>query len=277
MKNTIVSIFINMIMWVLKLFKRTQRQKFARILAKLIFKSSKKTQKRAVSNITLALPNLTETQVEKLALESYKNIVCGVLECFWLDELDIDMECDESTLQLLHHEDGAAVATMHMSCYEIAPVAIERLVGKVTTMSKIPSFVKSAADIYKKSNIMVIDAKNSNAFMQLLQATKEKDVICLHADHFSKNVPVKFFGRATSAPSGIAMVSAYQKVPLLICYAILQKNGRYKVVLETINSGQVENNTQAITQAMDAIYHRFEEIIKAHPKQWYWSYNRWRS
>jgi KDO2-lipid IV(A) lauroyltransferase len=266
-----------MIIWVLKLFKRTQRQKFARILAKLIFKSSKKTQKRAVSNITLALPNLTETQVEKLALESYKNIVCGVLECFWLDELDIDMECDESTLQLLHHEDGAAVATMHMSCYEIAPVAIERLVGKVTTMSKIPSFVKSAADIYKKSNIMVIDAKNSNAFMQLLQATKEKDVICLHADHFSKNVPVKFFGRATSAPSGIAMVSAYQKVPLLICYAILQKNGRYKVVLETVNSGQVENNTQAITQAMDAIYHRFEEIIKAHPKQWYWSYNRWRS
>lgn len=266
-----------MIIWMLKSFKRNQRQTFAKILAKLIFKSSKKTRNRAISNITLALPNLTETQVEKLALESYRNIVCGVLECFWLDELDIDIECDESTLQLLHNEKGAAVATMHMSCYEIAPVAIERLVGKVTTMSKIPSFVKSAADIYKKSNITVINAKDSNAFMQLLQATKKKNVICLHADHFSRNISMNFFGRATSAPSGIAMVSAYQKVPLLICYALLQENGRYKVVVETVNSGQVENNAQAITQAMGAIYHRFEKIIKTHPEQWYWSYNRWRS
>jgi lauroyl/myristoyl acyltransferase len=277
MKNTIVSLFINMIIWVVKLFKRTQRQKFAKSIANIIFKSSKKTKKRAISNITLALPQLTKAQVEQLALESYRNIVCGVFECFWLDELDIDIECDEATLQLLHNEKGAAVATMHMSCYEIVPVAIERLVGKVTTMSKIPSFVKSAADIYKKSNITVINAKESNAFMQLLEATKKKNVICLHADHFSKNIPVNFFGRETSAPGGIAMVSAYQKVPLLICYALLQKNGRYKVVLETVNAGQVENDTQAITQAMGAIYQRFEEIIKAHPQQWYWSYNRWRS
>lgn len=266
-----------MIIWILKLFKRNQRQKFAKVLAKLIFKSSLKTRNRAVSNITLALPNLTETQVDKLALESYQNIVCGVLECFWLGELEIDIECDEATLQLISNEGGAAVATMHMSCYEIAPVAIERLVGKVITMSKIPPFVKSATDIYKKSNITVINAKDSNAFIQLIQATKKNNVICLHADHFSKNMQVNFFGRATSAPSGIAIVSAYQKVPLLICYALLQKNGRYKVILETVSSEPVENNTQAITQAMEAIYSRFEEIIKAHPKQWYWSYNRWRS
>ncbi|MGL1955748.1 MAG: lipid A biosynthesis acyltransferase [Colwellia sp.] len=277
MKNTTVSFFINIIVWMLKSFKRTQRQKFARIIATLIFNNSTKTKNRAISNITLALPNLSETQVKKLALESYRNTVFGVTECFWLDELEIDIVCDEATLQLLNNKGGAAVATMHMSCYEIAPVAIERLVGKVITMSKIPPFVKSATDIYKKSNIMVINAKNSNAFMQLLQATKKKNVICLHTDHFSRNIPVKFFGRATSAPCGIAMVSAYQKVPLLICYAILQENGRYQVVLETVNSGSVENNTQAITQAMDAIYHRFEKIIKANPKQWCWSYNRWRS
>ena len=277
MKNTIVSFFINRIICILKLFKRKQRQKFAKFIAKLIFKNAMKTQNRAVKNIALALPNLTETQVEKLALVSYQNIVCGVTECFWLDELEIDIECDEPTLMLLNNEGGCAVATMHMSCYEIAPVAIERLVGKVTTMSKIPSFVKSAAEIYKKSNLMVINAKDPNAFMQLLQATKNKHVICLHADHFSKNIPITFFGRATSAPSGIAMISAYQKVPLLICYALLQENGRYKVVLETVNSGYVENNTQGITQAMGAIYHRFEEIIKVHPEQWYWSYNRWRS
>lgn len=277
MKNSIISFFIFAIISILKLFSRKVRMKFAKSIASLIFNNAKKTRSRAVNNIMAALPHLTLEQADALAFDSYRNIVCGVLECFWLDELDIDIECDEETLELLHSENGAAIATMHMSCYEIAPLAIGRLVGKVTTMSKIPSFVKSAEGIYKKSNISVINSREPNAFMQLLKAAKGQSVICLHADHFSTNVPVNFFSRETSAPSGIAMVSAFQKVPLLICYALLQKNGRYKVYLETVSAMQVENNTQAITEAMENIYLRFEAIIKTNPEQWYWSYNRWRN
>lgn len=277
MKNTLVSALINIIIKCLKLFSRCQRQKFAKAIAKLILNNAKKTRNRAIKNIASALPHLNAAQVKKLAYKSYQNIVCGVLECFWLNELAIDIECDEQTLELLHNVEGTAVATMHMSCYEIAPVAIERLVGRATTMSKIPDFLKSAEDIYQQSNITVINSKDPNAFMQLLQEAKNKSVICLHADHFSTNVTVKFFNRETSAPSGIAIVSAFQKVPLLICYALLQENGRYKVVFETVSTTPVENSTQAITQAMENIYQRFEEIIKAHPEQWYWSYNRWRN
>lgn len=277
MKNSIISAAIYAIIWLLKLFNQKQRQKVAKFIANVILKNAKKTKKCAMNNIALAFPHLSVAEVEVLAFQSYQNIVCGVFECFWLDELEIDIECDEDTLQLLHSEAGAAVATMHMSCYEIAPLVIERLVGNATTMSKIPPFLKSATDIYQRSNIKVINSNTPNAFMQLLQATKAKNVICLHADHFSTNVPVTFFGRETSAPSGIAMVSAYQKAPLLICYAVLQDNGRYKAVLETIAAEKVENNEQAIKQAMDLIYQRFESIISLYPKQWYWSYNRWRN
>ncbi len=277
MKNSLVNMLIYLIISFFKLFSRNQRQKMAKFIARKILRYAKKTKSRAMSNISLALPNLSVTEVEALALESYENIVCGIFECFWLDEVEVDIECDEATLELLHSEKGAAVATMHMSCYEIAPIIIERLVGNATTMSKIPAFITSASDIYKKSNINVINSNAPNPFIELLRATKENNVICLHTDHFSTNVPVTFFGRETSAPSGIAMVSAYQKVPLLICYATLQANGRYKAVLETITKIPIENNELAITQAIGSVYQRFEEIINTHPKQWYWSYNRWRS
>jgi KDO2-lipid IV(A) lauroyltransferase len=276
MKNSIVSALIFSLVWLLKLFTRNQRKKFAIFIATRIFKNAKKARKRAISNIAFAFSSLASAEVEVLALKSYQNIVCGILECFWLDEIEIDIECDELTLQLLHSEAGAAVATMHMSCYEIAPLAIEKLVGNAITMSKIPTFLKSATDIYKKSNIKVINSNQANAFMNLLRATKENGVICLHADHFSTNVPVNFFGRATSAPSGIAMVSAYQKVPLLICYAVMQENGRYKAVLETVSVDYIEYNEHALKQAMASIYLRFEQIISLYPEQWYWSYNRWR-
>jgi KDO2-lipid IV(A) lauroyltransferase len=277
MKNSLANMLINLTIYFFKLFDRSQRQKMAKFIARKILRHAKKTKSRAMSNISLALPTLSAIEVEALALESYENIVCGIFECFWLDEVEIDIECDEATLELLHNEKGAAVATMHMSCYEIAPIIIERLVGNATTMSKIPAFITSASDIYKKSNIKVINSNAPHPFIELLRATKENNVICLHTDHFSTNVPVTFFGRKTSAPSGIAMVSAYQKVPLLICYATLQANGRYKAVLETVTEVPVENNELAITQAIDTIYQRFEEIIRIYPEQWYWSYNRWRN
>jgi KDO2-lipid IV(A) lauroyltransferase len=277
MKNSLINILIYLIISFFKLFNRNQRQKMAKFIARKILHHAKKTKSRAMNNISLALPNLSVIEVEALALESYENIVCGIFECFWLDEVEIDIECDEATLELLHSEKGAAVATMHMSCYEIAPIIIERLVGNATTMSKIPAFITSANDIYKKSNINVINSNAANPFIELLRATKENNVICLHTDHFSTNVPVTFFDRETTAPSGIAMVSAYQKVPLLICYATLQANGRYKAVLETVTEIPVENNELAITQAIGSVYQCFEKIIKTHPEQWYWSYNRWRS
>ena len=277
MKNTIISTCIFVIIAILKLFKRSVRRQFAKFIANLILNHSTKIKQRAMANITQAFPYLTASQVEELTYTSYQNIAFGVLECFWLDELHIDIECEAETLKLLYHKNGAAIATMHMSCYEIAPVGIERLVGQVTTMSKIPPYLKSAKQLYKKSNIDVINSQDNNAFLQLINKTRNKGMVCLHADHFSNNIPVNFFGRKTKAPAGIAMVAAYQKAPLLIAYGLLQDNGRYKLILETVNSGQIGNNTQSISKAVAEIYHRFENIIKADPQQWCWSYNRWRN
>lgn len=225
------------------------------------------------------MPELNKNQVEKLALTSYKNIVFGVFECFWLTELEkkIQITCDEQTLELLHHTNGVSIATMHMSCYELAPFAIQKLLGSVTTLSKIPPFVQSAKACYQRANITVIDKNQPHALLALMTAARKKQAICLHADHYAKEVPISFFSQQTSAPSGAAMLSAYGKSPLLICYCILKEDGHYQVTLETLRSLPVEYNKPAIAQATQALYSRFEQIIRQHPEQWYWSYNRWRN
>jgi lauroyl/myristoyl acyltransferase len=276
MKHQIIDFSIKLFIKTLTCFSRKTRFKFASFIAPLILKISKRTRLRAIANVTNAMPQLTSAQVNDVVIASYKTIVFGVLECFWLDEIEIDIECDENTLMLLNNTKGVSVATMHMSCYELAPFSIQKLVGSATTLSKIPTFIKSAANIYKNANIKVIDKNKPNAFLSLLQASRKNEVICLHADHYATDVDVCFFNQQTKAPSGTAMISAYNKVPLLLCYPVLNDNGRYTVFFETVVDTYVENNPQAIACAVQQIYHKFEAIITQHPNQWYWSYNRWR-
>lgn len=276
MKYQIIDLLVKVLIKTLTFFSRSTRFKFASFIAPLVLKVSKKTRLRAISNVTNALPHLSPTQVNSIVINSYITIVFGVLECFWLDEIEMDIECDENTLRLLHSTNGVSVATMHMSCYELAPFSIQKLIGSATTLSKIPTFIKSAANIYKNANIKVIDKNKPNAFFRLLQASRKNDAICLHADHYATDVDVCFFNQQTKAPSGTAMISAFNKVPLLLCYPVLNDDGRYTVYFETIVDTYVDNNPQAIADAVQRIYQKFEVIITQHPNQWYWSYNRWK-
>lgn len=276
MKSKLAGILAKLLIKGLMSFSRASRFKFAEFIAPIILKVAKKTRNRAIKNVTNAMPELTSEQANNVVIQSYKNIVFGVLECFWLDEVEMDIECDEQTLMLLNNSKGVSVATMHMSCYELPPFSMQKLIGKATTLSKVPTFIDSAQDIYRKANINVIDKNQPNAFLKLLQASRNGDAICLHADHYATDVDVTFFQRPTKAPCGSVMISAYSKVPLLLCYSILNPNGRYTVYFETVVDSYVENTPTAIKKALQKVYQRFEHIILEHPNQWYWSYNRWK-
>lgn len=276
MKHYLLGQIISIVIWLLRQFPRDKRKLFATFCANLILKFAHKTRNRALANITNAMPNLSAAEAKSIVKISYQTIVFGVMECFWLDELPIDIECSESTLELLNSKCGVSIATMHMSCYELVPFAVQSLIGQATTLSKIPPFIKNATDIYHQANITVINKNQQHSLIKLLQTTKTNAAICLHADHYARDVDVTFFNRQTSAPSGPAAISAYSKSPLLIAYPILQSNNRYKVIIETLVDTHVGSTSGEINHAMQCIYHRFEEIISTNANQWYWSYNRWR-
>lgn len=276
MKNALLNLCIRTFVALLRCFSRNVRRRIIFFIAVGILKLAKKTRLRAIKNISNAMPTWSDRKVEKIAFESYQHIVFGVTECFWLEDIEMEIECSEDTLKLLHNPNGCSICTMHMSCYEAAPFAIQKLLGSCTTLSKIPKFISGAKDVYKRANIDVIDKSDPNSFFKLLQASRDCASICLHGDHYADDVDVTFFGQLTQAPSGSAMISAYSKVPLLLCYAILQKNGRYKVQIETVVENHVANNKADIAQAIAQVYARFEVVISTYPEQWYWSYNRWR-
>lgn len=275
LRNTVIDALILVVVGIFRVFPRTSRRTFAFFIAKAIFLLAQRTRKRAMSNIVAAMPNLTQKEAKKIALRSYKNIVFGVLECFWLEELEIEYCFDDEVNQLLASGNGLMVATMHMSCYEIVPFALQRLTQRSTTLSNVPEFASSARQVYEQAGIDCIHKKQPNAFLDLLQALKNHSVVSLHSDHFANDLSVSFFGRKTGAPSGVAMLSAIAKVPLLVGYAVLNRDGKYQVSIELLDS--LSEKVRADPNlTMQHIYQKFEQIILQYPEQWYWSYKRWR-
>lgn len=260
----------------LKALPRSIRQRVVHGLAWLIFSFSEKTKNRAITNIRRALPELSLQGATKMAVTSYKNIVFGLFETFWLHKVNFNYDIDEQSQNLLLSGQALSIATMHMSNFEAVPFALQRLTGRSVTLSNIPSFLISAHKLYQRLGITCFNKKDKSSFLQLLRAIKRNQVISLHSDHYGKDVDVCFFKQKTKAPHGAAMLSAYGNAPLLIAYTVMEASGNYKFVVRTISSVGIDNHRSAIAEATQAIYLHFERAILDYPEQWYWSYNRWR-
>ena len=257
-------------------FKREGRKRIAHVVARLIFTFARKTRRRAINNVTQAFPFITPVEAELLAISAYENIVFGVFECFWLEEVPYQVHMTDEAKALLESKNGLVVATMHMGCYEIVPYVVQKLTGRSTTMSKIPDFIPDGLSVYQQSGIYCVNKKESGGFLKLVNSVKTGDVVSLHSDHYATDTKVRFFGRKTQAPCGAAMLSALTKAPLLIAYGVLDHNDTYQVYFECVEAGGVNPQHNGVEWAMREVYQRFEKIILQFPEQWYWSYNRWR-
>lgn len=255
-----------------------QRQRFAGIVAPLILRLVRRTDARLAANLALALPQLDAAQRRTLALSSYRNICLGVLDTFWLDKLQLDIEFNDSTSRrIIEGGGGASIVTLHMGCYEVVALAVQRLTGRSSTMSNIPSYLNCVQRQYEAVGIECIHKKKPGGFFELIRAARRGAYVTLHGDHYGSDMPVSFFGRPTHAPGGAVMLAALSSKPLLLGYAVLSEAGRYRVVFETLVEHPLPRQPAELQWAMGRVYRRFEQVIRQHPEHWYWSYKRWRT
>ena len=246
------------------------------MIARVIFTLSPKTKKRSIHNLRIAIPDETnDDKIRYLAVTAYQHCVFGVLEVFWFEDVEYTFEMDAATKKLVASGVPLSIATMHLSCCEAVPFALQALTGRVTTVSKVPKLTAGLQSLYEKHGVCCIDKSKAGTFFSLLSKINVNGVICLHSDHFGSDVDVEFFKQKTGAPAGPAMLSAQAKTPLLIAYAVLEKNNTYTIHIETVSLLPVGQSLDAFQFAMQTIYRRFEIIILKYPEQWCWFYKRW--
>lgn len=105
----------------------------------------------------------------------------------------------------------------------------------------------------------------------MTNALKRHEVVALVADRDldGKGVPVTFFGRDTTMPSGPAALALITGSPMIVGAAWRTGRDRFEARAWSIDvqpTGDRHADTAAMTQAMAR---RFEEVIDIAPEQWW--------
>lgn len=264
----------------LLLFPEKVRFKFAEMLAIISYYLIKKRRIIALANIKLAFPEKSETEIVRIAKESYKIMFKGFISTLWIDEYlekNVEIKNIEKLENLIEQKQGVVVALIHMGNMEsnIKPAEKYEIIT-VAKAQRNPYIDKYITDSRKKLNVRIIK-KSRTTSKELLKEIDSKKIIALFSDHRDKGTEVEFFGEKTTSPTGAVNIALKHKMPLVICYNVMNPDNTSTICftdeIELERTEFFKNDVKVNTQKLIS---NMEQIITNYPNQWMWFHDRWR-
>lgn len=238
-------------------------------------------------NLRLAFPDATDTEIEAIARESFRNIATTLVELLYypsLDEKDIrstvEFGDDDVVVRLYEQGKGIILLTSHLGNWELLPIAVHLRTG-------IP-----VSSLYKPQSNLLIDRKIAERRIRfgtriIPMGLSVRDVLrCLHdgeavlmaADQSApkESIRVNFFGRSTPVFQGPALFSLKTGAPLVLSHMVRTKDGGYRLQFLEIPSADLSNTEDGIRELTKRHVAATEEIIREAPEQWMWMHRRWK-
>lgn len=238
--------------------------------------------------------HLTITQKERLAQAFYSHLATSLKETIALRFMNeqqlrkrVEVRGHEHLLNVAAANKGVLVLTGHFGNWEFAPLGgilnfkqfqgqfhfIRRTLGNKT-------IERILFRRYHRAGLHVIPKKNS--LEQVCAALEQNHAVIFVLDQHASlanrdGIAVEFFGKKAGTYRSLASLSRHTEVPVIPAASYRLANGRH--VLEffepipwqdfpTVQEG-LYHNTLAYNQAL-------EQIILAHPEQWWWVHKRWK-
>lgn len=242
----------------------------------------------ALRNLRNAFPEKAESELERIARESFVSVTTAFLELLWFPRLTREQLSEKvaiSNPDLIAEVNacgkGAICLTAHFGNWEMgAQAIINRLV--------IPTHV-----IVKTQSNKLVDKKINDLRMQfggtivpmglsireILRALQRGGAIILAADQTApkESILIEFFGRAVPTFQGPAAFSLKSGALLILFMTVRQSDGRYNLLVEKVPSEDLKSSSEEnVLELTRRQVKMTEDIIRAHPEQWMWMHKRWK-
>ena len=223
-----------------------------------------------------------ETELEKIAAESYRQIAMSFIELLIGPKLQKQihqiMTPRESQLiqGLLQQGKGLITISGHLGSWELQGAAAASILSAPLTVAAVQQtnpYINRF--ITKRRTEMGMQVPGTKEAMKLLvKALRNKQAIGLVADQNAgyTAVYVKFFGKIAATQPGPAQLALKYKAPMLIGAAIRTGPGQFKILSQQVEIK--ENDTlETLTQRHVKI---LEDFIRQYPEQYFWMHRRWK-
>ena len=261
--------------------------RLGRFLGGAVFALSRPFRPRALLNLERVFaPAAPGADLPQIARDSYRNLAVTVLETGRLGRLSdaeflslVDYSpADEATLgSLMARGRGVIFASAHLGNWEMLAGFGPRIGIGLSVLYKAPTnpYLDGFLRRIRGTNRLLDIDRDLPAVLNRLRGGKAVALL-FDENARGRGVRLPFFGFSASTYRGPAYFCLRAGSPILCAYFIRQPSGRHRLllerVIEPIRRGSLDEDILAILKEMNR---SLEEVIRAYPGQWNWTYRRW--
>lgn len=253
-------------------------------LGRAIYRASKKHRYRALSNLELAFPDMSAPDRERLARQVFEHF--GRVTADFLvsakrtrEQLESEMQVEgiEHLDQALELGRGVVMITGHFGNWERQAAYLSYRGHPVTVIqrdARNSQLNQMVQGLREAPGTRVIG--RGDAARPMIERLRKNEIIGILPDQNSDEIFVPFFGKPAGTVLGPGVIAERTGSPVIASWCVWEGFGKYRMIVEPPLVAQPRYDTKG-EGMIRAINASLENIIRAHPEQWLWFHDRWKS
>ena len=243
-----------------------------------------KRHNRAMSNLKLAMPELSTADRMQILMEMWDNLGRTSAEALRLNEIaddpsSITLNFTGEALAIMQSEQPAIFVSLHLGNWEITSIAAEK-------------FNKPMIGVYKKVLNPLVDAavtrlrsrfykgglvsRAPDTVRQITRAIKSGYSVAIMADlRDSHGEFVPFFGIPSRSTQFPALLARLHNLPIIIIRAVRTSPGHFRIDAERLELAEIADRKSDILENTARLQAVLERWIRENPAFWMWGHRRW--
>jgi len=246
--------------------------------------------RRAEEHIRLAMPELPEAEVRRIACESMQSLAMLAIEVLFTPRLIslwswrryVSLDGLAEPLRIMLGREGCIMLTAHYGNWEVLGFTLATLGADIVAVMRpldneyLNDFLMAQRE---PSGLRLLYKKGATRSMS--DVLDDRQALCFIADQNagSKGLFVPFFGRPASTYRSIGLLAIRHRVPIIVgCARRVGNRFRYEVVVNRIiRPADWEHREDELTWITSEFTRAIEEFVRAAPEQYLWIHRRWKS
>ena len=280
MKNFLTYFLLKLISIFFLCFPRIISIKIGYVLGSLIYFIYPKRKQVVQSNLKIAFPNKSKSDLEQLIKKIYRHYTILIIEFLRQQHFNprkIKVHMDEQTKSILSKETGQIFMTAHIGNWEMSiPILSQfKKIAAVVRIQNNSGGDKFIQESRQFNNTKLISMRGSKK--EMMKSLINGKILCLASDQNAKDrgTKVNFFNKSTSVPKGAAYFYYKTKCPIIVGFCILNKDYSYDFKLRTLDidtNNDIENTCIDVNTKYSLL---LENQIKQNPEQYFWFHKKW--
>lgn len=192
----------------------------------------------------------------------------------------VEIEGGEYLDEALSYGKGVVMASVHSGNWELILPTLAALGYPVVAVGKKQRNKDMDRFIYEYRGITGAEVTYSSGVRDIIRLLEQKKIIGLLFDQDAHGTGtfVDFFGRPASTPPGPAVLARMKGAPIVPVFIEQQSNGKHLLrIFPIVWQEKTSDKDGDILCTMQLLTKMAEEHIKAHPHEWFWLHNRWKT